>query len=102
MKISVEKIIEIVVREVISELMKRGYEINFSTTVTNPVSDLSGNTKSRVEMNMGGYKTPVLTENNILLMGQGITEIIIPEKTIITPGARDLIKKKKIIITHKN
>ncbi len=102
MKISIEKIIELVVKEVISELTKRGYEINFSSRGKNPGAAFSSNKKVYEEIDMSDYKTPVLTEKNIQLLNEEVEGIIVPEKTIITPGAKDLIKKKNLIITHKS
>ena len=48
---------------------------------------------------MSKYKTPLLTEAHILEIDKKIKEIEVPEKTIITPSALDLIKKRNIIIT---
>jgi len=93
MKISIERLIELIVKQVVAELTKRGVEIDFGDE-----NKLLLNTK--VEIDMSCYKTPVLTENNFqFISAEG--EIIIPEKTVITPGAREIIKKKKLIVTHK-
>jgi hypothetical protein len=60
----------------------------------------SYNTNKKV-IDMNGYKTPVLTENHIAVLEYEVNEIIIPKGTIITPGAKDLIKKRKLILTYK-
>ena len=93
MKISIEQLIELIVKQVVAELTQRGVEIDFGNE-----KNISLSTK--VEIDMSGYKTPVLTENNSQL-NFAEREIIIPEKTVITPGAREIIKKKKLIVTHK-
>ncbi len=88
--ISLEKIIDLVVREVIEELTRRGFQIEDKTSNINP---------SIRKINMNKYKTPLLTEANILEIDSNINEIEIPVKTIITPSAQDLIRKRKIRIT---
>jgi len=98
MKISIEELIEIVTREVIKELLKKGVKIDFDSPDENVIGS-NGNVK---EIDMSGYKTPVLTENHLNEFDNGITEIIIPEKTVITPGARTVIKTKKLIITYSS
>ncbi len=98
MNISIEKIIELVTREVISELIKRGYNINQSSMVV----EEKLNKKTSVEVDLSGYRTPVLTENHFQTIDLKVNEIIIPTGTIITPGARNFIKKRKITIVYKS
>ena len=99
MQISIEKLVELITREVISELLKRGIAVDHKTEI----NSFSENLKSTsIEMDMGSYKTPLITENSLLSLGPGITEIIVPEKTIITPSAKDVIRKKKLNVTYKN
>jgi ethanolamine utilization cobalamin adenosyltransferase len=50
---------------------------------------------------MSAFKTPVLTENMILQADNNLSEIIIPEGTVITPGAKDLINKRRIRTIYK-
>lgn len=52
-------------------------------------------------MDLAEYKTPLLTELHILELDLGVVEIEVPIKTIVTPSAQDLIRKRKIIITNK-
>lgn len=98
MKISIEELIEIVTREVIKELLKKGVKIDFDS----PDENVIGSNRNVKEIDMSGYKTPVLTENHLDELNNGITEIIIPKKTVITPGARIVIKTKQLIITYSN
>lgn len=97
MKISLEEIISLVVKEVIAELAKKGIQVdgeinNFSMADT---------TKQKVKMDFKEYKTPLLTEARILELDSEVAEIEVPIKTIITPSAQDLIRKRNIIITKK-
>ena len=99
MKISIEELIELIVREVISELTKRGIDVDLDD---NNVSAKSSFIKTNFEIDMSNYRTPLLTENNLSMLDSNIVEIIVPAGTIITPGARETIRKKKLIITYKN
>ena len=98
MKIALEKIIEIVTTEVIKELAKKGIEIGVSNFEVNKTVKAS----KPVEIDMTAYKTPILTEKSLLKIGKEIKEIIIPAKTIITPGASYIIKKNKIKVIYKH
>ena len=94
--ISLEEIIFLVVKEVVKELTKRGVQI------TGEISNISAfeEINKKIEIDMNKYKTPLLTEKRILEIDNKITEIEIPQKTIITPSAFDLIKQRKIKITR--
>jgi ethanolamine utilization cobalamin adenosyltransferase len=48
---------------------------------------------------MKKYRTPVLTEDHIRRLHELTGEIIIPRGTVITPKARELVRKNQIIIT---
>ena len=97
MNISLEEIISMVVKEVIAELSKKGIHIE------NEISHAFGGIKAEdiIKMDFKEYKTPLLTEAHILEVDLNIKEIEVPKKTIITPSAQDLIRKRKIIITKK-
>ena len=92
--ISLEEIVDLVVKEVILELSKKGIQIDGEiSNVTN-----FGASNRKIKMEMKKYKTPLLTEACILELSLEIEEIEVPEKTIITPSASDLIRERKIII----
>ena len=92
--ISLEEIVALVIKEVVLELSKKGIHIDSEiSNVTN-----FGASKRKIKMDMKKYKTPLLTEASILELGLEIEEIEVPEKTIITPSAFDLIRERKIII----
>ncbi|MGA9291644.1 MAG: hypothetical protein WBV81_03585 [Ignavibacteriaceae bacterium] len=99
MKINIENLVEIITKEVIKELLKIGVELDFSK---NPKSDNpvnKGNQKKQ-EIDMSGYKTPILTEFAAESIGLDVNEIILPKGTVFTPGARDVIKKRNFIISY--
>lgn len=98
MKVSLEHIIELVTREVIRELRARGYEVEETSREvktapkTNPV----------LEPDMSAFRTPLLTEHHLTGICSKVKEIRVPAKTIITPGAKDLIRKKNLTISYKS
>ncbi|MFZ5517310.1 MAG: hypothetical protein ACOY90_11765 [Candidatus Zhuqueibacterota bacterium] len=101
MDISLEKLIQLVTAEVVKELKKQGVQV--VSADGRPVHGLSENalrTKSE-QINMGAYKSPVLTENHIRKLHELTGEVIIPRGTVITPRAKELIKQKQLIVTIK-
>ncbi|MHB8854612.1 MAG: hypothetical protein ACYC6P_14815 [Ignavibacteriaceae bacterium] len=102
MKIDIEKLIEIIVREVIAELSKLGEVIDFSSKELK--ADCSCTTikqnKQRKTIDLSNYKTPLLTENHLVSLDPAIAEIVVPKGTIISPGAKDIIKKHKLILSN--
>jgi hypothetical protein len=102
LKVSIEKLVELIVKEVITALSCQGIEVDLSVAEKkNSSKELPAN-KTRLKIDMSGYKTPVLTENHLNSIDPGITEIIVPEKTVITPGAKIIIKTKQLIVTYSN
>jgi len=100
MKIELEKLIEIVTREVIKELVKLGYNAEEMLSSVYPEGKKAE--KKQVEIDMSGFKTPVLTEGQIEMLEKGVEEILIPPQTIVTPGATRLIKQYKIKLIYKS
>ncbi len=98
MEITLEKIIEIVTREVIKELVKKGITINTSALGEGEPEVV----KRSDEIDMSEFKTPILTENNLGYLDKNICEVIVPEKTIITPGARRIIKQRSLTVIYKS
>ena len=95
MEISIEKIVEIVTREVLRELSNRGFNIEQAIKVTDVKTNL-------LNIDMNGFKTPVLTENKLFTIDENITKLIVPAKTVITPGARYIIKQKNLTLIYKS
>ncbi len=97
----IEKLIEIIVREVISELSKLNM-IDLNSGINNSTCSCK-NIIKKVQpkiIDMSNYKTPILTENHLLTLDPTISEILVPKGTIITPGARDIIKKQKLVLNN--
>ena len=97
MKISLQEIISLVIKEVLAELVRKGIQVDGE----NNNFSMADTTKQKVKMDFKEYKTPLLTEARILELDSEVVEIEVPIKTIITPSAQDLIRKRNIIITKK-
>ncbi len=93
MEVNIENIIQIVTRQVVKELRARGVKINYSARPGDPHNALRTKTET---IDMSKYRTPLLTENHIRRLHELTGEVVIPEGTVITPKARELIKEKKI------
>lgn len=101
MEITLEKLITLVTAEVVKELKKQGIQVIYSSEHKGSViSTDSLRTKSE-KIDMSRYRTPVLTEIHIRRLHELTGEVIIPENTIITPKAKEIIKEKRLIITRE-
>ena len=97
MKISLEDIIAMVVKEVIAELSKNGIEIETGKRSFTQSTSVK-NEKTQHKMDLSKFKTPLVTEEQISNLGSSIEEIIVPKGTLLTPNARDLIRKRKLVL----
>jgi hypothetical protein len=95
-EIEINILIQKVTAQVISELQTRGVQVVHKGTAGDYVQSLK--TKSE-KIDMKKYRTPVLTEDHIRRLHELTGEIIIPRGTVITPKARELVRKNQIIIT---
>jgi hypothetical protein len=98
MQISIERLVEIIVKEVLAELTKLGVALGPRETgrLQTPVV-YQGST---VEIDMTGYRTPVLTENRVRTLERHVRQIVVPAGTICTIGARDVMKERKMKLTY--
>jgi hypothetical protein len=99
-QISIEKLVEIIVREVVKELLAKGIVIDNTSFSHNKIEYLEE--KKSIEIDMSGFRTPVLTENQLTSLESSIEEIIVPGGTILTPVAREIIQKRKLKINYKS
>lgn len=94
--INLKYLVETIVTEVLKELKKRGIDILHEININAEISN-----KKFYEINMSEYKTPILTERMLMMIDSTISEILIPAGTIITHGAREIIKKRNLKINYK-
>jgi hypothetical protein len=101
MKIDIQKLVEMITTEIVTQLSKMGVEIENTPAGEKRIDSFElFNNKYKV-IDMNGYMSPVLTENQLLILNPEIEEIIIPTGTVITPGAKEIIRKKKIKLIYK-
>jgi hypothetical protein len=96
LEINIENLIEIIVKEVITELARIGVKVNSSESI----KDLNNLKIEKQEIDMSNYKTPILTENMLESIEENVREIIVPKGTVMTPGARELLKKKNFKVSN--
>jgi hypothetical protein len=104
MQIAYDTLIETVVREVLAELARRGVEVRgIPPGVTAGASAPTGmpGTGSTVEIDMTGFKTPVLTEGQLTRIPRGTGTVIVPCSTVVTPGAWDYLRSKRLKLVRK-
>ena len=100
-RVSIEQLVESIVREVIAELGKRGVEIGGpgAPAQSRPAQHASQGTS--LEIDMSAYRTPVLTENQLTRIDGKIGTIVVPCNTVVTPGAWGIIRSKKLTLVRK-
>lgn len=101
MHISVEQLVESIVREVLAELTKRGVEIGSPGPHARSASAQHAQTGTSLEIDMSTFRTPVLTENQLNRIDATVSTIVVPCRTVVTPGAWDVIKSKKLTVVRK-
>ena len=102
MKITLEELTGLILKELILELKKRGIEIDFSTnSKIKSQINFDRYHDHEVKLNFEGFKTPLVTEKSILKLNREVSELIVPRNTIFTPSSLDLINKRKIKIIKK-
>lgn len=101
MEVSVEKLVVLILKEVLRELKQQNITITGISNVDH--SNQRGNDlRTKVEkIDMKKYVTPIVTENHIQRLHELTGEIIVPKSTIFTPKARELIREKKLVITKE-
>ena len=98
MKISLEDIVAMVVKEVVAELSKQGIEIEMGNSTYSQNASFTQKEKTQYKMDLSKFKTPLVTEEEILNLSSSVKEIIVPKGTLLTPNARDLIRKRKLTL----
>ncbi|MBN2103363.1 hypothetical protein JW835_04900 [bacterium] len=99
MQIAIEELIRKITREVIRELSRQNITILVKDGTLASQNQNSIH-QTRIEKpDMSKYKTPILTENHIQRLHELTGEVVIPEGTVITPKARELLREKRIKIT---
>jgi hypothetical protein len=98
MNLSIEELVNRVVAEVLAELERRGVKVDFGPPQKNPPKTASPPNASVHVVDMSGFRSPVLLESHLLSLSPEIKEIAIPAGTVITPGARGIVRKRNLIL----
>lgn len=101
MQISFEQLVESVVREVLAELSRRGVDVRAKGVPgpSAPAAHLTAD--ATVEIDMTSFKTPVLTEGQLTRIPRTASTVVVPCSTVVTPGAWDYIRSKKLKLVRK-
>jgi hypothetical protein len=98
MNLTIEELVNKVVAEVLAELSRRGVKVDFGPSPKTPVKPATPPRGSVHVVDMSGFRSPVLLESHLLSLAPEIREIAVPAGTVITPGARDVLRKKNLIL----
>ena len=93
-----EELINKVVAAVLAELSRRGVKADFGPQQNTPLRTASPPNSSVHVVDMSGFRSPVLLERHLLSLAPEIKEIAVPAGSVITPGARDVLRKKNLIL----
>ena len=102
LEISLQKLIELVTAEVVKELKKHGMQV-VEASGKNASNTRMHNYQTKTErIDMSKYKSPILSENHIKQLHELTGNLIVPQGTIITPKAKELLKEKNLIVKIEN
>ena len=100
MNLTIEELVNKVVAEVLAELSRRGLKLDSAPRQSAPLKTASTPPTTVHRIDMSGFRSPVLLESHLLSLSPEIKEIAIPAGTVVTPGARDIIKKKNLALKN--
>jgi hypothetical protein len=95
-ELSLETVVKAVTREVLRELAKQGETRAPKTCSCHRATPSAAAGSERLDM--GAYKTPIVTENSVRRLHELTSSIVVPAATRITPRAKELLREKNITI----
>lgn len=93
-----EELVNKVVAAVLAELSRRGVKVDFGPPQKSGTTPISSSNAGSHVVDMSEFRSPVLLERHLLSLAPEIKEIAVPAGTVITPGARDLLRRKKLTL----
>ena len=107
--VSVESIIKMVTQEVLRELARQGRVPAFGSApapgfAPAPVSgvfDEAANGRKAERIEMGGYRTPLVSDRAIRRLHELTGAIVVPKGAILTPMAKETIRQKNIEVIYE-
>jgi hypothetical protein len=115
-QISLDQLIAAVVRELVAELTRRGVVVTGTSApamgparpalpgpagVSSPPPVPASAAPDGAVIDMSAYRTPILTEEHLTRLAPSVKSVVVPCSTVLTPGARDLIRVKKLSLVRK-
>lgn len=98
MKLSTEELVNRVVAEVMAELARRGKKLDQGSPASHTPRPAPSPGPADHVIDMSGFKSPVLLESHLLSLGPDVKEVVVPTGTVVTPGAREILKKKNLTL----
>jgi hypothetical protein len=91
-----EQLVRLVTQEVMRELARQ------KTTPGIPVGvAAAADPATSVRLDMGKYKTPIVTEQALARLHDRTSTIIVPAGSIVTPRAKELLREKNISVVFE-
>lgn len=100
-EVDLDQIVSMVVDQVVEELEKRDVKVVKSGSSNTGSKDHSGLKTKTEEIDMSKYKSPILSEKQLRKLHELTGKIIIPERTVITPKAKEYLRDNNIKIGYK-
>lgn len=97
-KVSIDELIKLVTQEVVKQLKANGVAVTLDPCQSGNGpghASIQGRTE---RIPMGKYKTPILTEKQMNRLHELTGKVIVPQGTLVTPKAREIAKRRQIII----
>jgi len=98
MKLSTEELVNRVVAEVMAELARRGKKLDSGSPPQHVPRPAPSPGPAGHVIDMSGFKSPVLLESHLQSLGPDVKEVVVPTGTVVTPGAREILKKKNLTL----
>ena len=95
--LSLEKIVQLVTREVMRELGRKG----MAPAPTGAGATVALDPAASARPDMTGYKTPILTENMVARLHERTVTAIVPSGSIVTPRAKEILRKRNISVVFE-
>jgi hypothetical protein len=95
--LSLDKIVQIVTREVMSELARKG----IAAPRTGASAATALDTMTNVRLDMSKFKTPIVTENALSRLHERAVTVIVPAGAIITPRAKEFLRERNISVVFE-
>jgi hypothetical protein len=93
-----EELVNKVVAAVLAELSRRGVKVDFGLPHKSNTKTAAPPSSAVHVVDMSGFRSPVLLERHLISLASEVREIGVPAGTVITPGAREILRRKNLIL----